>query len=227
MQDLINCSIVIPCYNSQNSIKLLVEEIFKLNLKKYKILEIICVDDFSDDNTSQILEELKTIHKDLIVINNSKNEGQVKATLNGIIVAKGDYIVTLDDDFQHPTSQIFKLLEACYEQNLDFTLGVWKLDENIIRNMSSLFANFLFKLISLDFTFFKFSAFRVINSNIKTKVVEEFQDSLMMDLRKISKKYKLILVQHNSKPLGRSYTSFSYRVQLAFKYIFNELRFKR
>ena len=227
MHDLIKCSIVIPCYNSENSIKVLIEELLNLNLKKFKIIEIICINDFSNDDTLQILQDIKKIHKSLIVINNLKNEGQVKTTINGIIVAKGDYIITLDDDFQHPTSQIIKLLEACYDQNLDFTIGIWNLDENIIRNLSSLFANFLFSLIRLDFSFFKFSAFRVINSKIKNLIIEEFQDSLMMDLRKISKKYKMILVEHNSKPFGRRYTSFSYRVKLTLTYLLKEIKFKR
>ena len=63
MQDLIKCSIVIPCYNSENSIKVLIEELLNLNLKKFKIIEIICINDFSNDDTLQILQDIKKIHK--------------------------------------------------------------------------------------------------------------------------------------------------------------------
>lgn len=227
MQDIIKCSVVIPCYNSQNSIKILVEEVFSLKFEKFKIIEIICVNDFSNDNTLTALEELKKVYKDLLIINNIKNEGQVKATINGISKAKGEFIITLDDDFQHPASQIVKLLKACHEQNLDFTIGTWKLDENIIRNLSSLIANFLFNFVRLDFNFYKFSAFRVINSRIKVDIIEEFQGALMMDLRKISKNYKMIMVEHNPKPLGRRYTSFSYRTKLTISYLLKELKIKK
>ena len=61
MQDLIKCSIVIPCYNSENSIKVLIEELLNLNLKKFKIIEIICINDFSNDDTLQILQDIKKI----------------------------------------------------------------------------------------------------------------------------------------------------------------------
>jgi len=227
MEDLIKCSVVIPCYNSQNSIIKLVEDIFNLKLEKFEIIEIICIDDFSSDKTLKILKELKQSYKNLHVISNTKNQGQVKATIKGINKSSGEFIITLDDDFQHPVSQIIKLLKVCYEQNLDFTIGIWKLDENFIRNLSSIIANFLFNFVRLDFNFFKFSAFRVVNSKIKGRIIDEFQDSIMMDLRKVSKNYKMILVEHNPKPFGRKYTSFSYRFQLTMAYIFKELKPKK
>jgi glycosyltransferase involved in cell wall biosynthesis len=224
MQDPIKCSVVVPCYNSQNSIKILIEKIYKLNLEKFEIIEIICIDDFSTDKTLKILEELKQEYKNLYVISNTKNQGQVKATIEGISKSTGEFIITLDDDCQHPTSQIIKLLKACYDQNLDFTIGVWNLDENFIRNLSSKIANLLFNIIRLDFNFYKFSAFRVIDSKIKGKIIEEFQNSIMMDLRKVSNNFKMIMVQHNPKPLGREYTSFLYRFQLTMAHVLKELK---
>ena len=227
MQDLIKCSVVIPCYNSQNSIKILIEEIYNLNLEKFEIIEIICIDDFSTDKTLKILEELKQEYKNLYVISNTKNQGQAKATIEGISKSTGEFIITLDDDCQHPPSQIIKLLKACYDQNLDFTIAEWKLDENFIRNLSSNIANILFNIIRLDFTYYRFTDFRVIDSKIKGKIIEEFKDSSMMDLRKVSNNYKMIMVQHNPNPLGRKHTSFLYRFQLTMAYVLEELKPKK
>ena len=223
MIDFVKCSVVIPCYNSQNSITELVGRLLNEDLNMFKITEIICVNDFSNDNTLEILKDLDKSYDEVKILNNSQNLGQVQSTLYGIRYSNEEFIVTLDDDLQHPVEEVYKLLNTCLNENLDFVIGTWKLNENKIRNFSSYVANFILNLISLNFDGYKFTAFRVINSRIKKNMVEVLDNTLMMDLRKISKNYKMVMVNHNSKPFGREFTPFLYRVKLIFNHIKNEL----
>ena len=220
----ISISIVIPCFNSENSIEGLLKEIYDFVSIEFDVLEIICINDNSSDGTKHILNKLKKTNKKLKIIDNEINYGQLKSTLTGIEVSNGNFIVTLDDDSQHPPSEINKLIASCLTTNSDFVIGFWKLDEGIIRNVSSIIANFILNLISLNFKNFKFSAFRVINSRIKSEVVYQFQNSVFMDLRKISSNYRMVEVKHNPVPKGREYTKFNKRFKLMISHLIKEIK---
>ena len=73
---------------------------------------MICVDDGSHDQSWEILSKLKQQHKDLITaIKLNMNYGQHNATFCGFNYAKGNFIITIDDDLQNPPEEIKKLME--------------------------------------------------------------------------------------------------------------------
>lgn len=104
-------SVVIPCYNDANYIEKAISSVLS---QTYKNIEIIVVDDGSDELTKSVLERIKDKFSLLIKQN---NQGVVKARNEGIQKAKGDYIVNLDaDDFLEPD---FVLKAVRYlEQNI-------------------------------------------------------------------------------------------------------------
>lgn len=85
-------SIIITCHNLGKYLKESVNSIYAQN---YKNFEIIVVNDFSSDNTNEIMLELPD---EIIKINLSKNLGQFGAFLEGLKVATGEFIVMLDAD---------------------------------------------------------------------------------------------------------------------------------
>ena len=90
-------SIVIPTFNSEKSIEKLCETIIdELDME----FEIILINDASTDNTREILKNLKLSYNFIRVINLTNNVGQVGATLAGINISKGEFIITMDDDLQ-------------------------------------------------------------------------------------------------------------------------------
>ena len=91
-------SVVIPTYNSELIIDKLVN---KISLDTVSSYEIIVVNDKSKDNTFQKLKRIKNETPNLKIINLKENIGQVGATLVGVQNAKGEIIVTMDDDLQH------------------------------------------------------------------------------------------------------------------------------
>ena len=88
-------SVVIPVYNKQNYIKHTIRSIQNQNMLD---IDIVIVNDFSSDNTSKIIEELKKEDKRIRVINNKKNMGTLYTRCIGTLAAKGRYIFPLDGD---------------------------------------------------------------------------------------------------------------------------------
>ena len=90
-----NISIIIPLYNCQNSIEMSIKSIQKQTFLNY---EIILINDFSQDNTSAIINNLKKKDSRIKVINNTKNRGTLYSRSIGALNAKGKYIYCLDND---------------------------------------------------------------------------------------------------------------------------------
>ena len=218
--------IVIPSYNSEGSIEKLIYEIefYSINLP-LKINKIIVVNDCSTDDTEKILKKISKKNSLLTIINNKTNLGQVKATLKGIEYSNSEYIITLDDDLQHPPSEIHKLLNKINEKDYDFIIANWDPDETRFRNFTSRVAGFLFNFFSFRGLNFKHTAFRCINSRIKDKILIKLKNETFLDLRKISNNYSIVSVKHNSKPYNRSYMPFKRRFLIAIKYIFKDTYF--
>ena len=88
-------SIVIPLYNCEKSIYYPILSIQKQNMSEY---EIILINDFSNDSTSDIIQSLKQLDKRIKIINNNKNQGTLYSRCIGTLIAKGEYIFPLDND---------------------------------------------------------------------------------------------------------------------------------
>ena len=112
-------SIIIPCYNEQTTIK---EIIKKINLIKDLNKEIIVIDDYSSDNTREILQnELKdSIHK---IVLNEKNYGKGYSIRKGIEVSSGDYILIQDADLEYDPSDYNNLLSPIINNIADVVYG--------------------------------------------------------------------------------------------------------
>ena len=96
--DMINSpkiSVIIPVYNCQNSIQISIKSIQYQKLKEY---EIILVNDYSNDKSLEIIENIKKYDKRIKIINNQKNMGTLYSRSIGSLAAKGKYIFALDND---------------------------------------------------------------------------------------------------------------------------------
>lgn len=108
-------SFVIPCYRSEKTVGNVVERIIETVQKDGRFdYEIICVNDYSPDNTYQVLKKL-AVNPKIKVINFSRNFGQHSALMAGFHYVSGDYIVCMDDDGQNPPEEMFKLIDKMEE----------------------------------------------------------------------------------------------------------------
>ena len=111
-------SIIIPVYNSEDILDELITQITSEIDKKIDLLkefEIILVNDNSIDKSWQKIKEISTKHKNVTGINLSKNFGQHNALMAGIKNSKGDFLITMDDDLQHPPSYMVEIINKLNE----------------------------------------------------------------------------------------------------------------
>lgn len=130
-------SIVIPVYNSETTLPLLIERLTTV-MKSLKMpYEIIMVVDGSPDNSWNTLLELQKRYPNIHGIHLMRNYGQPNALLRGIRFAHYDTIVTMDDDLQNPPEEIPILLNEL-DQGYDVVYGFpEKSQHNLFRNLSS------------------------------------------------------------------------------------------
>jgi glycosyltransferase involved in cell wall biosynthesis len=115
-------SIVIPIYNEERTISDLVyavESANKLGLDN----EIILVDDFSSDKTSEILTKIHSDNPSLIIVKHSFNQGKGAALRSAFQQASGDIILIQDADLEYDPKEYPKLLKPIIENNADVVYG--------------------------------------------------------------------------------------------------------
>lgn len=102
-------SLIIPCYNSSQTVELVLREFWDVMAKRPEVeYEIILVNDCSPDNTWETIKAIAQKHPEVTCVNFSKNFGQPSALLAGFSLAKGRYVFTADDDGQCPVGEIFR-----------------------------------------------------------------------------------------------------------------------
>ncbi len=112
-------SMVIPCYNSEKTIKTVVHNIIAIFMSTGYDYEIVLVNDCSPDNTWQIIRALVNNDNRIKGINLSKNAGQQAAIMAGLRETTGDLIMSCDDDGQTPIENIPEMVRLLEEKNYD------------------------------------------------------------------------------------------------------------
>ena len=111
-------SIVIPVYNSQETIGLLVEQLLDMSLSDS--LEVVLVDDGSQDSSARICEDLaRRFQTNVVFVQLSRNFGEHNAVMAGLTHARGEWIVVMDDDFQNPPEAVRLLTDAMRDGDYD------------------------------------------------------------------------------------------------------------
>jgi len=139
-------SIIVPCYNEEQSIPYFYEEIKKVTKKMKVELELIFVNDGSRDNTLTLIKELSK-NKEVKYISFSRNFGKEAAMLAGLDMATGDYLTTMDCDLQDPPSLLPKMLNLIKEEDYDI-IGTRRVTRKGEPPMRSFFARCFYKIIN-------------------------------------------------------------------------------
>jgi undecaprenyl-phosphate 4-deoxy-4-formamido-L-arabinose transferase len=120
----LNVSVVIPVYRGEATVRELVERLLALLEHIADSHEIILVDDASPDGSWKVLEDLREEHPDRVVaIQLMRTSGQHNALMCGLRHARAKYVITMDDDLQHPPEEIPKLLAAIESSGNDVIYG--------------------------------------------------------------------------------------------------------
>ena len=117
---LIKLSVIIPCYNEEKTIFLIVEKIKKI---KNLTIEIIIVDDCSTDSTSDVLKNISQVYPDIKIIRHEHNSGKGSAIQSGIKLVTGNIVLIQDADLEYDPSDYHNLLQPFIETDADVVYG--------------------------------------------------------------------------------------------------------
>lgn len=136
-------SVIIPCYNSEATISEVIEltrdEIEREGNYQY---EFVLVNDFSKDNTFEVIRQLAKKYPFVKGLNLAKNFGQHNALMAALNYAQGDIIIGMDDDLQTHPSQMFKLIHKL-DDGYDLVYGKYpEKKHSFFRNIGSKFNDF-------------------------------------------------------------------------------------
>jgi glycosyltransferase involved in cell wall biosynthesis len=126
-------SVVVPTYNAETTLRRLVERLDGALRSTAPDYEVVLVNDGSADRTWAVIEELAAADPRVRGLDLMRNYGQHNALLAGIRAARGDVVVTIDDDLQNPPEEIPKLLaefdrgrDVVYGTSRELHYGLWR-----------------------------------------------------------------------------------------------------
>ncbi len=108
-------SVVVPVYRSAALLPHLAQRLKAVLEAQGRPWEIIMVDDASPDGSYAVMRELRAQDARVRIVQLARNQGQQHATLCGLNYARGDEVVTIDDDLQNPPEEIAPLLARLRE----------------------------------------------------------------------------------------------------------------
>lgn len=140
-------SIIVPCYNEQETVKRFYEEIIKVTnqISGYEF-EFIYVNDGSKDQTGPFIKQLREQDERVCLIDFSRNFGKEAAMLAGMEHSSGEVVVIMDVDLQDPPQllpQMIKLYEDGYEN-----VYTRRRNRNGEPPIRSFFANMFYRIIN-------------------------------------------------------------------------------
>ncbi len=121
-------SVVLPCLNESKNLPLLIPQIIKFIPQKYSY-EIICIDDGSTDETPEVIIRLAKRNKKIKGIFFHRRFGHQSALRAGVEYTKGDAVIMMDSDFQHPPHLIPELIRL-WEKGHDLVRTQKKADRH-------------------------------------------------------------------------------------------------
>jgi glycosyltransferase involved in cell wall biosynthesis len=201
---MMNISIIIPAYNEGQNLKLLLSEIKNVSFPEATHVEIIVVDDGSEDNTAEIART-----EGVRVIRHPYNMGNGAAIKTGLRNAGGNICVFIDADLQHSPQDIPKLVDEL--QNYDMVIGVRpNRGHEFHRRMANKFFNLLASYVTgrriLDLT----SGFRAVRTKLAKKFIYllpngfSYPTTLTLAFLKTGRSVKFIPIGGKPRKAGKS-----------------------
>jgi glycosyltransferase involved in cell wall biosynthesis len=203
-------SVVIPVYKGAESIGKLTADLALELPKLADSYEVIMVEDDGGDSSWQVIEQLAQTYSWVRGIKLMRNAGQHNALLCGIRAAQYELIVTMDDDGQHPTTEIHKLLEKL-DEGYDVVYGA-PMDKQHSggRNFASWLMRFaLSNAMGVDAARY-ISAFRAFRTPLRNAFDQYNSPFISIDvlLSWGTRKFDVVWVEHREREVGTSNYTF-------------------
>ncbi len=215
--DAVEISVVIPVYNSAATLQALHGRLQAVLAGMGKSFEVLYVDDGSQDASWGVLRQLQDHDPcHVVAIQLMRNYGQHNALMCGFRHARGDYIITMDDDLQHPPEELPKLLAAIDDADLDLVYGAYQQKQHgAMKNTASRVVNQFYRLVfqsPVTVTSFRVLRRQLLETIFSYALNFTFVDGLLAwNTRRIGE----VKVSHHPRAKGRSGYPFGKLLTLA------------
>lgn len=215
-------SVVVPVFNSEKTLEELCTRISNIFKQIHQPFEIILVNDSSSDQSWEVIGRLKNkFSEQLTGINLRGNFGQHKALLCGFQFARGQFIITIDDDLQFFPEDIEQLIQKIDSTNADLVYGTY-MDErqhSPVRKWGSNFMGYIFQ--KFGNTVGQGSSFKIIRQSVIEKIKDYNHSFTFVDeiLSWHTTKIEWQQVRHAARKEGNSGYSLAHLVFLSFNLI--------
>ena len=199
-------SVVVPVYNSQDSLAPLLARLEPVLRAIPGPFEVVLVNDGSSDASWRVIAELAARHDWVRGINLMRNYGQHNALLCGIREARHDTIVTIDDDLQNPPEEIPQLLaklrdgfDVVYGKPNEEQHGMW-------RDLASQITKLVLQKAMGAETARHISAFRAFRTALRQSFAEYRSPLVSIDVLLTwgTSRFTAITVRHEPRTIGTS-----------------------
>lgn len=204
---MIGLSVVIPVYRGAATIGPLARELARLEVEGG--LELVLVNDGSPDDSGEVIKALVgELAIPVTALDLARNFGEHNAVMAGYAVARGRYIINIDDDFQNPPSEVRKLYDhARSHPDLDVVYTRYASKQHsAFRNLGSRFTNWVAGLLLDKPKGLYLSSFRCISAFLRDQIVAyrgpyPYIDGLILQA---TQRIGAIEVLHNERTQGAS-----------------------
>lgn len=204
-------SVVIPVYNSTSQLENLIRNINSLYGDRE--LELILVNDASTNPETHITcLRINEQFKNIRYLELNRNFGQHNAIMAGIKNSSGDLLITIDDDGQHPASEILKLITAIETTQSDVVYGRYETKKHgLFRNFFSYLNDIASTLVLGKPKNLYLSSFRIMNKVIIDQLKANNNPLPYIDglILATTKHITEVTVQHDERKTGSSNYNFS------------------
>jgi glycosyltransferase involved in cell wall biosynthesis len=206
VNDSIELSFVVPVYNGAQTIENVVSRI--LDAFSAHTIEIVLVNDGSQDNSALVCRYLVDVHPEHVVfVELAKNFGEHNAVLAGLSQTRGQAVAVLDDDGQNPPEEVMPMWQALKQHNHDVVYGRYQQKQHsLFRNFGSWINDILATRLLNKPSHIYLSSFKIMNRFVVREVLKyrgpfPYIDGLIF---RSTCKISQIDVQHAKREVGQS-----------------------
>ncbi|MDJ0396506.1 glycosyltransferase [Rhodococcus sp. G-MC3] len=184
-------SVVVPVYRGERTVAALVEELTALTAPtitpggaEFAVTEVVLVHDNGPDRSDTVLLELERRVEEVRAVWLSRNYGQDAATIAGMAAARGDWIVTMDEDGQHDPANIASFIDAALSERADlvYSSPTNTRPHGFLRNLTSRGAKIVLATVFAFPASTRFESYRLIRGDIGRQLAEVAANGAYLDV---------------------------------------------
>lgn len=144
-------SIVVPCFNEEENVFELYEQIKNVFKKNFYNYEILFIDNASKDGTVNLLKKMAEKDENVKIIVNARNFGHIRSPYYGLLQANGDAVILMAADFQEPPQMINDFILA-WEAGFKIVIGIKEKSEEskTMFSIRKLYYKFISRIAEVD-----------------------------------------------------------------------------